>query len=76
VPLDDRIIRDTFALAHNFNSKESPPSDWLALAFSNWIATGGRASDSAVFIIPDKWREVIQGTGMGNSAGRKVKKQR
>jgi hypothetical protein len=41
--------------------KKSPPSDWLAFAFSNWIAFVGKASDgAAVFIMPEQWRELAQ----------------
>jgi hypothetical protein len=44
-------IKDTFTLKHKLNLKEPPSSDWLALAFSNWIASVGKALDDAVLIM-------------------------
>jgi hypothetical protein len=41
--------------------KESPPSNWLALASSDWIAFVGKPSDgAAVFVMPAQWRELAQ----------------
>jgi hypothetical protein len=61
VPGDDITIRDTFTLAHKLSLKESPSSDWLALASSNWIVFVGKALDGAtVFIMPEQRRELAQ----------------
>jgi hypothetical protein len=38
-------------LISNLSLKESPLSDWLASASSNWIASVGKASDGAVRIM-------------------------
>jgi hypothetical protein len=76
-PVDHIIIRDTFTLVHKLNLKESPPSNWFALASSNEIASIEKALDGdAVFIMADQWREAVQEAEMGDSAAAKVSKQR
>jgi hypothetical protein len=46
-------IINIFTLAHKLNLKELPPSDRLALASPNWIASVGKALDGAVFMLAD-----------------------
>jgi hypothetical protein len=61
VPVHHITIRDSFAFAHKLSPKEPPPSDWPALASSNWIVSVGKALDGAAFLImPDRWRETVQ----------------
>jgi hypothetical protein len=53
MPIDHITIRDTFTLAHKLSVKEPPPSDWLALASSNWTTSVEKALDGdAVLIMP------------------------
>jgi hypothetical protein len=54
--------------------KDPPPSDWLALLFSIWIAPIEKALNCAVLIMPDRWRKAAQEAEMGDSAGVKVNK--
>jgi hypothetical protein len=77
VPADDITIRDTFTLAHKLSLKDSPPSDWPALASSNRIAFAGKASDgAAVFTMPEQLDELAQEAEISHSAGVKVRKHR
>jgi hypothetical protein len=44
-PIHHIIISDNLTVTHKLNLKEPPLSDWLALAFSNWIASVRKALD-------------------------------
>jgi hypothetical protein len=68
---------ETSSHSHKLNLRETPPSNWLVLAFSNEIESVEKVLyGDAVFIMPDQWREAVQEAEMGDSAGMKVSQQR
>jgi hypothetical protein len=52
-------IIDVFTLAHKSSLKEPPPSDWLALTSSNWIASAGKHRMARPHH-DNRWREAVQ----------------